>query len=105
MISSEELRAAIREGRITPDEERRLFQTLAEIAFRLWYDGHPAKCEAPGGREGMKEADIKNRAMAIAQDMSDDHTDDDDIARAVRDICKLVAEAVSAAREVAGGKD
>ena len=55
MISSEELRAAIREGRITPDEERRLFQTLAEIAFRLWYDGHPAKCEAPGRREGMTE--------------------------------------------------
>jgi len=43
MISPEELRAAIREGRITPDEERRLFQVLAEIAFRLWYDSHPAK--------------------------------------------------------------
>ncbi len=38
MTTSEELRAAIREGRITPDESRRLYQVLAEIAFRLWYD-------------------------------------------------------------------
>ena len=35
------------EGRITPDEERRLLQVLAEIAFRPWYDGHPA--DAPVG--------------------------------------------------------
>lgn len=36
--SADELRAAIREGRITQDEERRLLQVLAEITFRLWYD-------------------------------------------------------------------
>ena len=51
MISSEELRAAIREGHITPDEERRLFQILAEIAFRLWYDGHPDKAAPAGGKK------------------------------------------------------
>ena len=50
MTSAEELRAAIREGRITPDEERRLFQILAEIAFRLWYDGHAVKAAPVGGK-------------------------------------------------------
>ncbi len=44
MTTSEELRAAIREGRTTPDESRRLYQVLAEIAFRLWYD---AQSEEP----------------------------------------------------------
>jgi hypothetical protein len=53
----------------------------------------------------MTEADIKNRAMAIAQDLSDDRTDDQDIVRAVRDICKLVAEAVKRSEAVpVGGK-
>jgi hypothetical protein len=36
------------EGRITPDEERRLLQVLAEIAFRPWYDGHPAEAAVGG---------------------------------------------------------
>jgi hypothetical protein len=53
----------------------------------------------------MTDADIKGRAIAIAQDLSDDRTDDQDIARAMRDICKLVAEAVSEAKAApVGGK-
>ena len=51
----------------------------------------------------MTDEDIKGRAIAIAQDLSDDHTDDDDIARAVRDICKLVAEAVSEVKTAPAG--
>ena len=47
MISADELRAAIREGRITQDEERRLLQVLAEIAFRLWYEQSPPPASAP----------------------------------------------------------
>lgn len=38
MISTEELRAAIRNGEITTDEERKLWMALGEIAFRLWYE-------------------------------------------------------------------
>jgi len=38
MTTADELRAAIREGRLTPDETRRLWQVLGEICWRLWYE-------------------------------------------------------------------
>lgn len=51
MTTCEELQAAIREGRITPDESRRLYQVLAEIALRIWYDSHSNKSAEQGSSD------------------------------------------------------
>ena len=50
MISADELRAAIRGKRLTRDEEFRLLQILAEIAFRLWYEQSDAARAALEGK-------------------------------------------------------
>jgi hypothetical protein len=54
MITTEELRTAIRDS-ITADEERRLYEALAAIAWRLWYEQRDAMAEQLPSRKTPSE--------------------------------------------------
>lgn len=64
MISVEDLRMAIREGRLTPEEKVDPYRALAQIAWRLWY-------EDPQILEAMHCADeMERQRRALSPDVS-----------------------------------